>query len=293
MAINNLSDLVRFSTLGDGTSPQGYSGRHFFWTDVNQRIQGGTTAAPVPRANKWMSLRQFNNSYPGHGDIPTATGVECNGSTQGAWPIPSATGNAYWLISAGACATTTGEFLIYDRIAHIGGFDATVTGRQEVALDLSVMREIPGDPNRETLEIWVEIYTQIGATARTLDIICTDSNDTTFTVSTTIGGTESRDATAMLSTNFKRQAVTGLKTIAELELLTGSTGIGGNYGLTVVKPIARIPSQANIWNYISFTRGIDPQRQIDPNAHLAWAFESVATTAANFQGFMHIVEEMP
>lgn len=293
MAINNLSDLIRFSTLGDGVSPFGYSGRHFFWTDPSQRIQGGTTVAPTPTANKWISLRQFNNTYPGHGNIPSSTAEECNGGTQGAWPIPSTSGNAYWLVSAGACATTVGEFLIYDRIAHIGGFDATVTGRQEVAIDLSTMREIPGDTNRETLEIWVEIYTQIGATARTLNIFCTDSTDATFTVSTTIGGTGSRDATAMLSTNFKRQAVTGLKTISELELLVGSTGTGGNYGLTVVKPIARIPAQTNIWNYISFTRGIDPQQQIDSNAHLAWAFESVAASAANFQGFMHIVEEMP
>ena len=291
MAINNLSDLVRFSTLGDGTSPQGYSGRHFFWTDVSARLQGLTTVAPTPVANKWTSLRQFSGTYPGHGDIPVASAVECSSSTPGSWPIPSPTGEDFWLVSAGACATQTGEFLIYDRIAHYGELDATVTSRQEIALDLSVMREIPGDTNRETLEIWVEIYTQIGATPATLTVFCTDAFDATFSTTVTIGGTGNREATRMLSCNFKREAVTGLKTIAEIEL-SGSTGTAGQFALVVLRPVARIPVQANIWNYVSFTRGLDPQTKIATNASLCWAFEAASASAANYQGFMHIVEEM-
>jgi len=292
MAINNISDLVRFSTLGDGTSPQGYSGRHFFWTDVSARLRGLTTTAPTPVANKWTSLRQFSGTYPGHGDVPVPAPVECSSSTQGSWPIPSATGNAYWLVSAGGCATQTGEFLIYDRIAHYGELNATATGRQEIALDLSAMREIPGDSNKETLEIWIEIYTAIGSTPRTLTIFCTDIFDATFTTTVTIGGPGNSEATRMLACNFKREAVTGLKTIAEIEL-SASTGTAGQFALVVLRPLARIPVQANIWNYVSFIRGLDPQKQIGTDASLCWAFEATSATAANYQGFMHIVEEMP
>ena len=109
--------------------------------------------------DKLMALQQRQRA---NGAIPSSVAA-CDKSLLGAMPFTNPAGGG-----KNGCSPRKGlgsarhPRLLYDRLLHIGGLNATTTTAQTVGGSLCAIRAGHGN------QIWVEIYTQIGSTATTI-----------------------------------------------------------------------------------------------------------------------------
>jgi hypothetical protein len=224
-ALTDLSDLINRASGGNSGTPQNQ-----FWYKA-ARIAGA--APPATIAGRPASLWTYDGQ-PGGGVAPTTVAAPDN-TTAGALPFVSAGGSRQsWMTQAWATGLVGGTLILYDRLLHIGGLDGTVTTAQTVGGSLT--RNTGGDGNI----VFAEIYTQIGATARTITMEYTDQAGNTGQTSTAvaIGGTGFREQTRAI---FLPLAAgdTGVRAVASVTL-SATTGTAGDFGVTVGKPIGYI-----------------------------------------------------
>lgn len=282
-SITSLDDLVSLTTGGGSAAPQLITRFH------DNRVAGSTATAPV--ANRWISLWQYDStlgagSAPGAGAIPDNT---TNGSSRQTDP---GGGRQLWLTGVGAFAAQAGTLMLYDRLYHISGLSGTSASAQTV-------QGSPASPalTRYTdgagLVAFVEIYSAIGATARTITMDYTDQDGNTGQTSTavSIGGTGLNEAQRMIHLQLAA-GDSGLRAINTVTL-SASTGTAGNFGITIAKPLAMIPLvTAGATAMLDLlASGFGPV-EVKSDACLAWAFNATSTLALqNGMMMMNLVEK--
>lgn len=268
MPIADLSDLVNRLTGGNDGSPE----IPFFWID--NRI--GSTAATATIAGRFTSLWRYNRSWNGTSSLPPSTVAAPTRATEGALPFTNpGGGRTKYFLGGFPVATGGGGGLItlYDRLLHISGFSGTNTGAQNVGGSLT--RNTSGLGN----QIWIEINTQIGATATTITASYTDQdgNSGQTTPAVAIGGTGLREAERMIPLTLA-DGDTGVQAVASVTL-AATTGTVGDFGVVVARPLATWAAPGSgTGQPIDHISGVPGLRQIDSDACLAVMFLSLNVT---------------
>lgn len=137
--------------------------------------------------------------------------------------------------------SSTGLILLVDRLAHIGGLNATTTTPQTVAFP-ALTRFTSG------VGVWAaaEIYTAIGATGTTLTISYTNTVPTAGQTSSaiTFGGAGWNSAQRILPISLEAGDL-GVTAVASATVLA-TTGTAGNFGVTLYKTLDAWPIQAMV-----------------------------------------------
>jgi len=185
---------------------------------------------------------------PGQGAIPAAAAT-CDHLLTGALPFAQQTGPAtsylayLEVLQANAGATLE----VHDRLMHMGGLNGTLLTSQTVNLDLNANTGLDnldirkGAADFRDVMWWLEVYTDMGATASNATINVTYNDGTSGDLTTVaVGGT--LRASRMIPLNGLIPAASAGKFIRDINtvILSASTGTAGSFGFTATRPRASV-----------------------------------------------------
>lgn len=267
-AFTDLSDVINKTTGGNSGTPEPL----FTWID--SRVAGAAANATV--AGRLTSLWQYQKSRGGAGAVPTSSAIPTNATAGSLFQTDPGGGRQKFLTAMAAMSNTTaGTLLMYDRLVHMGGLDATVTTAQTTNLPTTTLtRNTSGEGNF----ILLEIYTQIGVTGTTATVSYKNGAGTTKTSQAVVlGGSGSREAQRGIIVPLA-DGDTSVKTIENLDLVA-TTGTAGNIGISICKPIASIPVSIGAGAQIDFISGLPITPEIETGACLTFLWMPASTTA--------------
>jgi hypothetical protein len=280
-SITDLSDLINRQTGGNSGTPE-----NIFFHKV-PRVAGVAATAPI--SGRGCSLWQYDG-MPAKGDVPTVGAIPTK-SSNGAIPFTAAGGGRdKHLIGASIAPLTSGVYLLYDRLFHIGDLSGTSTAAQTIQGSTptpALTRNTGGAGNIA----FYEIYTIIGTTSTTLTMTYTNQAGTGSRTSTmNIGATGFREVSRMQRIPLAA-GDSGIQAIEQIQL-TATTGTAGNFGITIAQPIAWIPvNVGGTMGWRDYTTGLPGIPVIDPNACLALMFIPSSTTATELFGSLATIEK--
>ena len=280
-AITDLSELINLQSGGNNGNPE-----NIFFHKV-PRVAGAAVANPI--ATRGCSLWTYNG-MPAGGAVPT-TGAIPDLALQGAIPFTPATGGRdKHLIGASITPITAGVYLLYDRLFHIGGLNATLTTAQTIQgspASPALTRNTGGAGNIA----FYEIYTAIGTTSTTLTMTYTNQAGTGSRTSTiNIGATGFREITRMQRIPLAA-GDSGIQAIEQIQL-TDTTGTLGNFGITIAQPLAWTPVNApGTMGWRDYTTGLPGIPVINPDACLALMFIPASAAPPEVYGTLATIEK--
>ncbi len=189
------------------------------------------TVTPGGSASLWRAA-----GNPGAGALPTAgNGSVPTSSTVGAlrWTNPASGQKTY--LSALTLLGGRGQQIVtlYDRLWHNSGFSAAITTAQTISTPPTLTRP---DANGATVQLWMEVYTQVGSTPFNVSATYTNQSGTSgrTALATVPGGTVA--ARAMYQFALEGQD-TGVRTVSQITCSANSGG-AGNFGLILLRDLA-------------------------------------------------------
>lgn len=277
-SLASISDLVNRATGGNSGAPE-----NLFYSKLPQVAGTGDTWVAGLLVSMWRY-----DGYPCGGAAPGAVAVPTN-STAGALPITNPSGGREKWLTAGVVGASTADMsmlFLYDRLLHISGLSGTSTSTQNVqsGSGVALTRNTGGVGN----QIWVEVYTQVGTTARTLTVTYTNSAGTGGKTTTiTLGGTAATQFNKAF-TIVQVPLASGDVGVQSVEscILSASTGTAGDFGITIAKPISTL-SRGRV---NSFIHGMPGLPNIPTNACLAVIGMSMTSTKSTIHGMFGFVE---
>lgn len=225
-AIADIDDLTNKLTGGNNGNPE------MPWFFKNDRLDDGVTLGTPPTLGQYSLWRHAG--FPASGVAPGGTARNPTNATLGALPMTDPGGGRQkWLTGMQLTVTfgSSAVFCLADRLADFSGLNGTTLTSQNTT-SLAVSRYTDGLDN----EIWVEIYTQIGATGKTITATYTDDGNISRTTdAVVIGGTGFREVGRFIRLPLD-PASFGVKSVQSV-LLSGSTGTAGDFGVTIIHPL--------------------------------------------------------
>lgn len=195
-------------------------------------------------ATRWRAA-----GSPPAGEIPTVAAV-CDGDTVGGWKLPPLPGGGVkmYLAEINVAQSVLGQFLIFDRLSHMGGLVGNVITEQTVNLtiaDAATQGRCLADGSGV---LWgLQVYTALGATATTATVTYTNENNTTGRITTvTIPATMRVDSFWPILPNDDDKRIKSIQSIQ----LAASTGTAGNFGVTARARVAELPIDSTSKNFI-------------------------------------------
>ena len=279
--IADLSALINRQTGGNSGNPEN------IWFHKVPRVSGAAATALI--AGRAASLWTYDG-VPAGGATPTSAAIP-DKTTTGAIPFTAATGGRdKWLIQTAFSSLIAGQWILYDRLFHIGGLSGISTSAQTVQGSTpspALTRNTGGDGNIA----FYEIYSAIGTTARTLTMTYTNQAGTGSRTSTiNIGATGFREVTRAQRIPLAA-GDTGIRAIESVQL-DNSTGSVGNFGITIAKPLAFVPvGSAGAGGWRDYSTGLPGIPAIAPDACLSLLFVPSTTTAPEVWGCLATVED--
>lgn len=266
--LTDLSDIINRLTGGSSGSPQTI---YFF----KRPFSLGSVFGNAAIINVWQSLWTIDGA-PSGGLIPT-TAETCTNSTIGGLKQNNPNSNQQqWLTNFSAQITGVDAIImLYDRLAHMGGLSATSTAVQNV--NLTGLTRYSGSSSVDNM-IFVEIYSNIGTTARNLTITYTNQNGVSGRTTTiSIGGSTGNTTSLAWMANFL-SGDTGVQSVQSVQL-DGSTTTTGNFGVSIIRPITIIEGlNNNTFNNYTIV-GIPSIPEIKSDACLSLAILPSASTS--------------
>jgi hypothetical protein len=206
------------------------------------------------------------------GATPTTTGIALSRSSQGAMAIPAASGTSY-ISSFEGVSTSSGCLMLADRLVEFGGLSGTVTTAQTVSA-LALPARATGALD---VELWLEVYTAIGATpSATVTASYTNQSGTSGRTATLPGGITASWVAGRTAQFALAAGDTGVQSVQSLTSGT-STGTAGNIGLVLRRTllIGACPG-----NNIGFSQGYaETDLQICPDDACLELLNLTASTA--------------
>lgn len=280
---NSLSDLLNCAT-GGGTGP---AQNVFFFRDGtigNKATPVATIAGHITDMYQWNGYPNCNSDT-----IPSASWANCHRLDSGSLSFNPPAVGALWLQGLVLTSTGNGMGFLYDRLGNNGTLSATTITPQSVSSSIDRYTGSACIGN----SIWVEIYTQIGATPSFINATyINQSGLTSVTPSASFGGTGFREANRIIHLQLA-PGDTGVQAVNSV-IVNVTTGTAGSFGVTIAHPICTIPfdvasSQLGLRNLLFDIPAIP---QIQPQACLAFAWiANTATTGQRLFGTLHLVEK--
>lgn len=280
-ALTDLSDLINRQTGGNSGTPE-----NLFFYKV-PRVGGA--AAAVLSAGRMASLWTYDG-MPAGGAVPTAAAIPSR-TTTGAIPFTAPGGSREkFLIGASIAPSVAGVFILYDRLFHIGGLNATLTTSQTVQ-GTTPTPALTRNTNGAGNFAFYEIYTQIGATSATLTMTYTDQDGNTGQTSTVNIGATGFNSVTRAHRIPLAAGDSGIRAVASVQL-SASTTTAGDFGITIAQPLAWIPvGAAGAAGWRDYTTGLPGVPSINPDACLALLFIPTAATAPEMFGCLGFIEK--
>lgn len=207
---------------------------------------GALTAATVQRV-PFLKLSQtaegsqtFHSLWkaagtPGAGNTPpTGAGEAPTDATDGAFPLTNpAGGNTLYATNFDGALGAAGALILYDRLVHTSGLSGTSVASQTVnSTALSRYTDGVG------VEAWVEFYSAIGATGRTLTVTYTNQAGTGSRTGTYTHPANAESVGQMVPIVLQA-GDTGVRSVESVQW-DGSTGTAGDFGITLIKRIIEV-----------------------------------------------------
>lgn len=230
------------------------------------------------------SLWQYEGT-PSHGDVPPTTYRNPVETTPGGLFQTNPSGSLQkWLVALCATGNVGGRIVLYDRLLDISGLDGTSIAAQSInagsPATLTRHYHDTGALVDDGNELFLEIYTTIGASSTTITANYTNSAGVaSTTIPVNIGGTGYREAQRIIRLPTAA-GDTGIRDVTDVTL-AATTGTAGNFGLVIAHRIAEIIIGAgevpHLWT------GIDGNfAEILSGACLAWSYHTgVANTGTS------------
>jgi hypothetical protein len=279
MGISGLDDAINKLTGGNNGNPE------LLWWMKVPRI--GAAAAPATIVGRYTSFWQYNGN-PCGGAAPGGTARNPTNSTNGALRQADATGGRTKYLT-GFCvnARVQSNFFLYDRLADFSGLSGTVTTAQNTT-SLAVSR-YTGTASVGN-EIWIEIYTAVGASATTIKATYTNQAGTGSQVTPLVpfGGASDAEATRMFRLPLA-SGDTGVRSV-ESVTVTATTGTAGDFGVTILRKLALCNQPFDgVWGFTDLISSKVGPVVIQAGACLALLVTTRSTTPPeNFAGFQFV-----
>lgn len=174
----------------------------------------------------------------------------------------------------------SGMIILCDRLSHQGGLSGTVTTNQTTNLPTAALTRYTDGVG---VMAGLEIYTQIGATATSVNVSYTNQDGTSGIGSpqTVFGGTAFREASRMVILPLAA-GDSGVRAVASVTVLA-TTGTAGNFGVTLFKPLLALPVIGGaVQNYDSMLAMNGQMPRILDDACLFWLHVSTTTSTGIF-----------
>lgn len=183
----------------------------------------------------------------GQGAIPAAAATPTD-ATAGGILLPAFGANTGYVLRFAPVGATVNTFLLYDRLAHMGGLVGNVATSQTVNLNVDTALAA-GRCRSDRLDVdwFVEIYTDLGTTASNLTVTYTDVNDvgSKTVVITGFTGTSPLNRSGRCVQLVPSDGVQ-IKSI-QSAILSISSGTAGSFGLTARRRLCAVSQMvANI-----------------------------------------------
>lgn len=270
--LTDLSDIINRLTGGNSGSPQTF----FF---IKLPFINGVSISNAATANRWQSLWLIDGA-PSGGDIPVSAETCTNTTIGGLKQLNPNSDQQQWMTNFNATISqNNGIIMLYDRLVHSGGYVANTTSVQTV--NTPTLTRYSGTSSVGN-QILVEIYSNIGTTARILTITYTNQDGvsgktTTVAIGSTTGNTQSAAWLPILASGD-----TGVRSIESVQL-NGSTTTAGNFGVSIIRPIIMSDSMLNLGSNQYFVTGVPSIPEIKSGACLAFLINLTnASTGADY-----------
>lgn len=213
-----------------------------FFKNVTANTQGAVA---------WQSLLAIPGA-PGAATTLVSSGVhdsDAVSSFPGSMFFGDQTPFSRYLLSFGAVATTPCTLMLYDRLATISSVSITTTGAKTVGT--GTLTRYTG--TQSTLnEAWLEVTTATTTTAAvgTMAYVDGGGNSVTGTASSWAMPAAATPANTMVQIPVSSTAVPGIRSVTSITPSVAASA--GAVNVVILRPIARIPLGANLWNEVSF-----------------------------------------
>lgn len=200
-----------------------------------RRLRFFKEAATAKGSGFWHSLWKTAGS-PAAGATPASgNGAIPTDATTGAHAFanPSA-GQKSYLEKLVAAATAVGIVQIYDRLWANSGLSGTSVALQSFTQP-ALARHTDGEGN----EIWLEVYTALGATGTTFTVKYTNQDGTTARTATLAYSGGAPVAGQLIGPFPLQDGDTGVRKIESVQLSI-STGTAGDFGAVLLHPHAAV-----------------------------------------------------
>jgi hypothetical protein len=240
--------------------------------------------AAAEAAGVWQSLWK-GVGQPGAGSDPAAT----PGTAYASDPSSITAGSVFFadrdpdyrhLLSFGAVATQNCTLMLYDRLVGVSGISTASTGNKTVN-STALTRYTGTDATLN--QVWLEVTTATTTTAPNVDLLSYTSADG----STLVAGPAFAFPAAATDLHTLVQvplnaSEQGVRSVETLDVNTASAA--GAVNVLIIRPLARIPLLANVWNEVSFLDDVMGLPRIYDNACLGLALLASTTTATTVWG---------
>lgn len=231
-------------------------------TTIDQMVSALGNTSQTLLVNKASIASQVAGGYtslfratgtPGQGAIPSTAAV-CGNTLLGGLTFTNPSGGLYSYLSRAnlCCSNSASEISIYDRLAHMGGLNGTLTTAQTAGVDCTVttsnMANRIGNSDYSGIQWWLEWYTATGSTAVTATVTYTNGSGVSGRT-TTVAMAATVAASRMLPIiGVNNEGIQSVQSVT----LSATTGTAGSFGVTATRfltsltlPVANFTSIAD------------------------------------------------
>jgi hypothetical protein len=255
------------------------------WWQHAGRVAGA--GANTPSAAGEISMWLFEG-HPGSGATPTTLVYPTNVTRGAMKQVDPSGGRQKWLCGMAGTQIDSGTFILYDRLAQIGGLSGSISTNQ--ALNSTITRYTNGIGN----QLWLEISTVVGSNAGvTAHFDYTDENNNAATTpETKIGGANFQNAQRVIrfgTSVASGSGGKGVKNMTNLKL-SATTGATGDLCAVIAHPLMMFStSQAGVADVHSWIMGNLPV-EVLTGACLSLLYIPNGTTLSADFGALHMIE---
>lgn len=232
-----------------------------------------------------------------------ATGTPAQAAIPGAAAIPTkatlgalftrtnpAIGRHRYITAADITLSVLGAKVMFvDRLAHMGGLNATLTTAQTVGIDCNSLKGTRAAADLKNVQWWMEIYTNIGTTGTTGTIAYVSDTDGSAQNITgfAIGGASPASAAGRAfpivgNAGHPIRSITSFQQVA-------TTGTAGSYGFTATvslgSSVCELASKARKDDWASL-----PIARLHQDACVAMVMQCLTTSTGTVVGVVNIPE---
>lgn len=254
---------------------------------VRQRLMFSKTTLTA-KANRLCSFWQATG-LPAAGATPSTAEAPDRTTVGALGQLDSSSTQRVLRVVLSWSAASAGAFILADRLSHQGGLSGTSTSAQTTNLPTTALSRYTSGIG---VELALEIYSAIGATATTVTASYTDETSTSglATPTTLFGGTDFSEASRLIFLPLTGTSK-GVKAVASVTL-AATTGTAGNFGVTLYRPLLALTSTA--WRELMDREALFGLGTFDPivnGACLFWTAVLNSSATGILSGDIYVGED--